>query len=284
MISSEPTVPPDNHEINIAAVVRAAWAHKLLVVVVTLVVSGAAVVYGLRATPIFKASVLITATHDPIFGGMGGMGMGGGLGGLASLAGLNLGVSDQDSERAAILRSRSLVGQFITQNGLLSLLFRNAKGPRTLWSAVELFDRGVLEITDDKLKETTTVSIYWTDPQIAAQWANAYVALANDVVRARAIDDASRCVDYLKKQVQLTTVVELQRGMNDLIEQQTRVLMLANAKAQYAFTVIDPAVAPGIRNSPKRTLLALSGFVLGGLLGSMIAFIYDRLRRPAAGR
>jgi uncharacterized protein involved in exopolysaccharide biosynthesis len=54
--------------------------------------------------------------------------------------------------------------------------------------------------------------------------------------------------------------------------------MLANGKLEYAFTVIDPAVAPEIRISPKRTLMTLIGFAIGCVLGCVIAFIHRGLK------
>jgi len=54
--------------------------------------------------------------------------------------------------------------------------------------------------------------------------------------------------------------------MYDLIEQETKTLMLANARTEYAFTIVDPAVAPEVRIQPKRTLMALGGLVAGLLI------------------
>jgi uncharacterized protein involved in exopolysaccharide biosynthesis len=270
----------DGHEISVVAVLRVALAHKKIVAVTTLIVTALAAVIGITATPIFQADVIVTLTRDPTFGGVGSAG--GQLGGLASLAGVSLGVSDQDRERQAILESRHLMEEFIKRNSLLPVLFAGAKTSPTMWSGVERFRRGVLEINEDKIKETTTVSIDWPDPKVAAQWANAYVALANDLVRARALDDATKSIEYLKTQIARTDMVELQRLMYDLIESQTKTLMLANARAEYAFTVVDPAVAPEIRISPKRKLIVAAGIALGLLLGSIVAVIYDRFRPHGA--
>src|SRR5205823_3365385 len=119
----------------------------------------------------------------------------------------------------------------------LPLLSRGAKKPPTLWVAVEKFRKTCLMITEDKLKGLTTVSIDWTDPATAASWANSFVALANEILRTRAIDDANRNIDYLNQQVAHTNVVELQQVMYKLIEQETKSLMLAKGRVEYAFTI-----------------------------------------------
>ena len=52
--------------------------------------------------------------------------------------------------------------------------------PLTLWHAVKRFRELVLTIREDDANGITTVSIEWTDPAVAARWANDYVALANE--------------------------------------------------------------------------------------------------------
>jgi uncharacterized protein involved in exopolysaccharide biosynthesis len=49
----------------------------------------------------------------------------------------------------------------------------------------------------------------------------------------------------------------------------------------YAFQVIDPAVVPGERYSPKRTLLVFSSLVVGAFLGFAFIFL-SHLLAPAA--
>ena len=93
---------------------------------------------------------------------------------------------------------------------------------------------------------------------------------------------------YLKEEVDHTTSVELQKVMYRLIEQQTRTLMLAKGRVEYAFMTVDPAVKAEVRVSPRRTLMVFSGMVVGGLLGCYIAWLRKRFarhrrKRAAAG-
>jgi uncharacterized protein involved in exopolysaccharide biosynthesis len=136
----------------------------------------------------------------------------------------------------------------------------------------------VLDIKEEELDGLITVTVDWTDPKVAAQWANEMVALANELLRTRAMDESTRNIDYLNQQLSKTDVVEIRLALYRLIENETKQLMLANGKIEYAFTVIDPAVAPEIRVSPKRTLMTLIGFAIGCVLGSIIAFIHRGLK------
>ena len=119
----------------------------------------------------------------------------------------------------------------------------------------------------------------WRDPAVAARWANDYVALGNDMMRDRAQQEATRNIEYLQKQLAQTNVVEIQQATYRLIEAETKNLMLAHGRVQYAFTIVDPAVPPEMRSSPRRTLLVITGIFVGGFIGSLVALARNALRR-----
>ncbi len=123
------------------------------------------------------------------------------------------------------------------------------------------------------------MAIQWREPSEAARWANSYVALANEIVRTRALDDSSRNIRYLKEQIPKTDVVEIQRAMYGLMENEAKVNMLANTRKEYAFRVIDPAVSPEERIWPRRTLIVITGGALGGILGVLFALAHNLWRR-----
>jgi capsular polysaccharide biosynthesis protein len=175
-----------------------------------------------------------------------------------------------------------LIEEFVKRNGVVQLLQGKSPQPPNLWLAVEMVKRGVIEIHNDKLKGTTTVSMEWTDPETAARWANAFVALGNDLVRTKAREDAQRNVDYLNEQVAKTNVLELRRVLYNIIESETKNLMLANARIEYAYTVVDPAVVSAQRVSPKRTLMVASGLFIGLVIGVLTAWIRNKFLRKSA--
>lgn len=266
-----------DYEFNMVSLCRVAWARKPLVAAVTLVGGLIALVFALTAIPIFRAEVVVTIVEDNHMGGGGLQSLANQFGGIASMAGLNLGGgASTEHEYQAILESRHVVEEFVKRNDLLPVMKINPALPQPMWFAVEKFKTTVLKFDEDKVKGITTVSVEWSDPAVAARWANAFVALANEIVRTRAREDSSRNIDYLNKQVAQTNVVELQRVMYNLIQQETKTLMLANAREQYAFNVVDPAVVPGIRVRPKRTLIVLSGLFIGGICGVLVAWIRNK--------
>jgi uncharacterized protein involved in exopolysaccharide biosynthesis len=284
--STERAAVNAEHEIDLVALWWTVWDHKILVAITTAICTLIALVIALTATPVFRATVVVTEVSDT---GLGEGGLGSEMGGLASLAGLALGENGPHPERQAVLRSRHLVEEFVKQKDVLPLLMSHAKPGTSVWSTVEMFRRSVVDIQEDKLKGTTTIDIDWTEPELAAHWAAQFVALANDLLREKAVADSTRNIAYLKDQIEHTNSVEIQRGMYNLVEQETKTLMLANGRKEYAFTTVDPPVKAEMRVSPRRTLLVLSGFTVGVVLGCFVAWLRSRFARsrlvaaPGAG-
>jgi uncharacterized protein involved in exopolysaccharide biosynthesis len=282
MKGSESATVGRTDEIDVVAVAGMLWRYRYLISVVTLLCALVAVYLALTATLIYRAEIVVTEARDAGAGGGGALASQ--FGGLASLVGLGgLPAGGLGREAQAVLSSRNLADEFIRRNDLASRLQRGPGSKDSLWFAVKRFREQILSIEQDKAKGTTTVSIEWTDPKTAAILANGFVALANDHMRARAVAEANRNIDYLKKQITLNNDVELQRVMYTLIEEQTKSLMIANGRLEYAFSVVDPAGAPDERIKPRRTLMVLIGLGLGCILGAGIAFVHSTWRRYKFG-
>jgi uncharacterized protein involved in exopolysaccharide biosynthesis len=253
---------------------RVAWGSRYLISLSVLVCGLIALYLALTAIPIFRAEVVVTTVRQ------GGLNASsslsnqlGGLAGIASLAGVNLETGNgAEREARALLQSRHMVEEFIKTNDLIGELLPHPKKPATLWRAVKEFREGVITIREEKRTGLTTIAMDWMDPGIAAEWANSFVALTNNRIRTRAIDDSSRNIAFLNKQIAQTNVVEVQRVMYNLIENETKTLMLANARVEYAFTIIDPAVPPELKISPKRTLIVAVGILVGLVFGLLAAY------------
>ena len=260
-----------DESIDFAYVVRWLWLHRLALAIGGVLGLAAAIVWGLNAREIFRAEVVVAEAN---VGGLGAGSLMNQLGGIAGLAGINIGVGETGRQDRALLRSRRLAEEFIVRNKLLPVLFPTPGENATLWFAVRRFKAQMVNVREDTRTELITVTMSAGDPDKAAEWANAYVALANELARTKAIDEASRNIAYLRTEIGKTEVAELQRVLYQLVESESKTLMLASARPQYAFTVIDPAVRPGMRDSPRRTVMALMGTFAGLLLG--VAFVMAR--------
>jgi uncharacterized protein involved in exopolysaccharide biosynthesis len=280
-VNPDQPVSSQRDEVDLVTLWRVIWRYKMLVGSVAAVFALAAAVIAMLMTPIFRAEVVITDARES--NSMGAGLLSGQLSGLASLAGVNLGAaSGAERDARAVLKSRHLIEEFIERNSLLPVLLQKSRKPPTLWRAVNRFQSSVLSIREDLRQGVAVVGIEWTDPTTASSWANGFVALANDVMRTRALQQSQRNITYLNEQVAKTNVVELQRVMYSLIEGETKTLMVANGRIEYAFTVVDPAVPPEIRASPKRTVIVLIGLFLGLLFGAIAAFWRNALMGPVS--
>lgn len=275
----------EDNELSLGAVTRYFWRHRIVVGIGGLVCAIIVGVIVFTKQPYFKAEVVVTDVRDRDM--QRSSGLGNELSGLASsITGVDLSqVGAQTEEAAAVLDSHRLAAEFITNNNLLPVLMAHSKKPPTMWLAVKAFKENVLSIRKDTRKGTTTVTMQWTDPAVAASWANGYVAMANEVIRSRAQQDASRNVSYLTEQLAKTTDVELRKVMYAIIEDQTKTLMLASGRKEYAFEIVDPAVAPELKAGPHRLLLTIIGFIVGVGASGLLSFAWEgigRLRRESA--
>jgi uncharacterized protein involved in exopolysaccharide biosynthesis len=262
--------------IDIVAAIGVMWRYKYLIGSLSILFALAAVYVALTTREKFRAEVVVTQVHQDGLSENGGLASQ--LGGLASLAGLQVG-GGANAQAQGVLTSRHLIEEFIKKQDLVQQLTAKSGKRATLWFAVKSFQETVIKIHEEELKGLTTISIDWFDPATAAKWANGFVALANELMRARAIEDAGRNVAFLNKQIAETREVEIQRSLSNLIESETKTLMLASGRQDYAFRVVDPAVPPEIRHSPRRTLLVLSGAALGFFVGAVFSLGHDAFRR-----
>jgi len=202
--------------------------------------------------------------------------------------------------RIATLRSRRLTEQFIMQRDLLPELFpgrwdaaakrwkgKDGKpGVPSMGDAVKRFDEQIRAVNEDRRTGLVTLSIEWSDPSRVADWANDLVARTNEFLRERSIEESERSIAFLEKELDKTAIVERQQIIYRLIESKMSEIMMANARTEYAFVVVDPAVAPdpGRFVRPRRIVIIGVGLLLGLFAGLAYAAFRTMLRRgrPAA--
>jgi uncharacterized protein involved in exopolysaccharide biosynthesis len=279
--NERPPQPAGDREIDLVAVALLMWAHRYWLLATTLLGIAVGLYLALTAAPTYRADVVTTEVREQGIGG-GAAALANQLGGLVNLSSLGIGADRSERNAEAVLESRLLVQEFITRNNLVPQLYPDPKTRPTLWRAVQRFQKGIVSVRQDQRRGVTTLSVEWTDPTTAAHWANGLVGLANELIRTHALEEAQRNINYLNAQSEHTTDVDLRRVIFNLIENETKTLMMANGRAEYAFRIIDPAVPPEVRSGPHRTLLVATGLLVGLLLGAMIVLAWDWVRRQRA--
>ena len=107
-----------------------------------------------------------------------------------------------------------------------------------------MFEREVRFISYDRETNFIRVNIEWSDPELAANWANGLVQLTDRLIRERDIAEARQGIRYLEERVLATPIESVRQLIYELIESHVKKIMVARVKDSYVFTVIDPAVAP----------------------------------------
>ena len=148
----------------------------------------------------------------------------------------------------------------------------------TDWDLVKAFRENHLNVSENKDSGMITVSVKSLSPPAAQQWAEWLVADINEHMRREDVAEASARIDYLEDKLNDTNVAGMQQVFYQLIESETRTVMLANAQQEYVFETVDPAVVPQEKSEPKRPLIAIVATMLGGMLGVFIVFIRAFIR------
>ena len=81
-------------------------------------------------------------------------------------------------------------------------------------------------------------------------------------LRSKDILEAEESIKFLEAQREKTSLVSLDEVFAQLIEEQTKTIMLANVSKDYVFDVIDPPVAPELKSKPSRALICVLGTLL----------------------
>jgi uncharacterized protein involved in exopolysaccharide biosynthesis len=279
----------ETQEINLKELIGVLWKGRWLVVAVSLAFAAVAAVVAFTVPKRYTATVVVAPVNSTAGGAaLGGLsGLASQFGGLASLAGITVGAGSTKDEYIAVLQSEELTRKYIQDNNLLPVLFAKAWDPvkkgwkitdpkkmPTLWKANLYFKGKIRSVTDDKKTGMVLMTVTWTDPEVAARWANGLVKLTNDYVRDKKIREAENNIAYLKDEANKTDMVQVRSAIYNVLESEIKTVMMAKGSEEYALRTIDRAVVAEKPSSPKPGLWIAAGFVFGGVVA--VAFLLLR--------
>lgn len=280
-------------------IIKGKWVIGGAILLTTLL----AVTWSLSLPNIYTSEALLSPVSAESQGGLDALA--GGLGGLASFAGVNIGSGSVDKTKVAlqVLTSRKFIGRFIEKYDLLVPLIaveswdlesdklvindsfydtqsgtwvREVNLPKkaipSIQEAYKAF-KEILLVNEDNDSGMITVAIEYFSPVLAQKWVELLVFELNQVMMNTDVKDAEQSISFLKEQISKTDISELKVGLFELVEEQTKTLMLASARDEYVFRTIDPALVPELKSKPQRALFVILGFILGGILGLTIVIV-----------
>lgn len=303
---SEAGTYPDD-EIDLRELFTILWAGKWIILLSTLLFAVGGVVYALYKQDVYQANALLAPAE-----GSSGSRLGGQLGSLASLAGVSIGEDSSSNTVIAkeVLQSRAFLADFIRRHKLEApLMATEAWNMRqkewvydreiynletgewgtdedgeslqpTNWDLVKTFRENHLDVSENKDNGMVTVSVKSLSPLAARQWTEWLVKDINEHMRAQDVEEAEASISYLETKLDETNIAGMQQVFYQLIESETRTVMLANAQREYVFKTVDPAVVPQEKSEPKRALIVIIAALLGGMIGVFTVFVRALIHTP----
>ena len=297
-------------EIDLLDLWRALWRGKWIVIAFIAVFSVASVFYALSLPDMYKS----TAVLAPAESSSGGLNhLAGQFGGVASLAGINLGEggSNKAAEALEILQSWAFIEEFIEEQNIAPQVFA-VKGwnretneliyntevfdPQTQtwtreplegkqaepssWRLYEVFDL-YLSAKEDPGKGFVTVSIEYYSPEVAQEWVSELVSKINLKLKKQAAEEANANIEFLRAQIEQTNLSSMQSVFYDLIEEQTKALMLASGTRDYVFREVSAPRIAERKSKPNRALICIMGALFGGMFGVVMGFVYGTKNRES---
>ncbi len=290
-------------QVDLMGLFRAIWRGKLLIFGCVLIFLVASVFYA-KSLPNLYVSTAVVSPADSK-GGHGFGSLAGQFGGLASLAGISVGGAgaNKTAEALEILQSWAFIEEFINDQNIAPLVLAvvdwrsdgnvlvfdeqiyqpkegewmrqmgsgKEAGPSS-WEMYMRFKR-FLSVEEDKATGFVRISIEYYSPRVAQEWVVALVNKINSKLKTRDSANAERNITFLKEQIERTPLASMQTVFYNLIEEQTKTLMLAKGSEEYVFKTVNEARVPEKHAKPKRAIIVVVGVFLGVLLGVMVALL-----------
>lgn len=283
-------------EIDLGELLLTIWKGKWLILLASSLFAISSIIYTLNLPNEYKSEAVVISASDS---SNSLSGLASQLGGLASLAGLSNNSASSDDYLLAleVLKSKSFITNFINQHEL-EIFIAAAVGwdeKRKEWilddtvynlktkewtrdkdpkqpSYLELYEAIIkkLHISSDDNSGVTKIGFELFSPEKSHEWTDMIIKDINSYMKRRDVDEAQENINFLRAQLEQTAVAEMQKIFYQLIAEQTKKIMLANAREDYVFKVIDPPVTPEKKSGPKRALIVagctMAGFFMGVLL------------------
>ena len=297
-------------DISIAHLVRVLWSGKWTIAGVVILFLIVASTIAILTPDRYEAVVLLAPRDSQASSNV--MSIAGRYAGLASLAGINLGSADSDKAKRSIeiLRSRSFLTSFIERHDMLAPLMaatgwsiedsafrydpdlyvestgewvRKVRPPKgrqpSLLEAYEVLSE-ILSIRRDPDTGLITIALEHYSPVATKSWLESVVKELNQHVRNKDINEANAAIGYLNGQIEKTPLAGMHEVFYQLIEEQTKVVMLAHITDEYVFEILDPPVEPEEPSGPNRIVIVLMSIIAGALTGALLHLVLFFRRAP----
>jgi len=306
-------VDDQSDEIDLIEIIKMIWRGKRIVMLSTVLFAIAATYHALSVTPEYQVSVLLapasihgTSTAMPFDQ----------FSNLGSALGFSMPEKALVAESVARLNSRQFIIRFIEAYEVRKKLFEDLwDDEHEIWLEPKLsllnkasaylnrkFSNGekippaldynngptdeqayekfkaILSINENKKTSLVTLSIMYKNPNLATSWANGLVHELNLEERNRALNKTQEMITSLREKLNDTPLREVRISISNLIEEQFKLLMLAETQADYSFRVLDPAFVSETPAKPKKKLIVIATTLTGFGFGVFVVIALNAWR------
>lgn len=156
----------------------------------------------------------------------------------------------------------------------------NRRSGHRFLTVIGISRKKILSVEDDSLRNLISFKIEVKEPELARAWAAAYVNRLNEYIKAQKAEDVDKTISFLKDKLADTSIVEVRRQLTSMLVTQIKQQMLMNVYDDYAFEILDPAIASDPEDYAYPNHLIWTA--LGLILGVFLAYALSLWRRLTA--
>jgi uncharacterized protein involved in exopolysaccharide biosynthesis len=294
--------------INMVEIVRQLWYKKITIIIITSIFAVISILYALSLPNIYRSSILLAPMEENSQSQLAGLAQQ--FGGLAGGLNIGSGTSLKTPLSLETLRSRKFIKNFVKKHDILIALMAIES-----WSVSSneiTYDDKIYDITNknwvlkiknkiigsppldymvhekfienlkietDKDTGFVSISFDFYEPNLAQKWLSLLIDDLNEFSRTEEIKSSKISIQYLQEQLQKTNVLEIKNLFYQLIQEKIKDGMLAETTEDFIFKVIDPAIVPEKKNSPKRAIIVTLFTFIGGLLSFFYVLLIPNIRK-----
>lgn len=266
-------------EISLIEIYQTLKKYWKKIIIISFVISGLTIGASFLMTPIFEATAILAPASqqsNPSF-----------MSAFASQLGIITPQSPELTEVVALLKSKILQEKVIRKHNLINVFFepddlKDKTEDEKIWEALRFFDDN-LKVNYKQKDNLIYVSMQFKDPKISADIVNYLIQELKDHMSEEMKRVAITNKKYLESQLNKTMDPFIRAKIYNLIANQIEQTMIAEAKENFSFKVVDPPKPPDKKIKPKRALMAIIAFMSTIMIGIFYAFFKEYLDKLKAG-
>ncbi len=195
----------EEEELTLLDIFLIMWRRKWLIIVITAIFGGAAVFYAMTATPTYMAECKVIVPR--------GSANLGSLGGVAEFMGVSANMTSATQMMMSIIRGNSVLDAIIDRFDIMQEMSIDVR------ITVRSIVLSSLQVIDEGRSSMLSIAYIHTDPQRAADIANAFVEELQNKLRDLSVSDAQQRMKFFEMQL-MQAQQELSTAESELISYQ----------------------------------------------------------------